>query len=307
MTRAEYIYLVMNEIYGTEAVSTADVSNVSLSDCTNNSKIADTLKLTPASNQYHSACLQYALQNADKGVPQELYQAIATANTKDIIPSETRWDEAITKTEAIEILIATMQSYYNDNGYPYNNAEGGTTASLESDAKALWEKQDKNDMSCTEEEFIEDYVKALSRGITEEQFIGIITEKYSIKFAEELAEEDKQIYIESLWQRYGEDKLTCDKETFAKEYESYADEKGDSYNEEDFVKYITEKYGKQGTEETEATDETEETGGSIDNDDSTSDNNSNSVNNGNSGNSSNGNSNNSSNSGNTSNDFVNNT
>ena len=295
MTRAEYVYLALNAVYGTEQISTADVSNVSLSDCTNNSKIADTLKLTPTSNQYHSACLQYALQNADKGVPDELYQAIATANTKDIIPSETRWDEAITKTEAIEILIATMQSYYNDNGYPYNNAEGGTTASLESDAKALWEKQDKNDMSCTEEEFIEDYVKALSNGITEEQFISLITEKYSIKFAEEMAEEDKQIYIESLWQRYGEDKLTCERKTFAEEYESYADEKGDSYNEEDFVTYITEKYGKQETEETEETeatektDETEETGGSIDNDDSASDNNSNSVNNGNSGNTSNNN------------------
>lgn len=187
MTRAEYVYLVLNEIYGTEQISTADVSNVSLSDCTNNSKIADTLKLIPTSNQYHSACLQYALQNADKGVPDELYQAIATANTKDIIPSETRWDEAITKTEAIEILIATMQSYYNDNGYPYNNAEGGTTASLESDAKALWEKQDKNDMSCTEEEFIEDYVKLVSEGsMTPEAFEESIERVYSIAYAKEL-------------------------------------------------------------------------------------------------------------------------
>lgn len=297
MTRAEYVYLVMNEIYGTEAVSTADVSSVSLSDCTLNSKIADTLKLTPTSNQYHSACLQYALQNADKGVPDELYQAIATANTKDIIPSETRWDEAITKTEAIEILIATMQAYYNDNGYPYNNAEGGTTASLESDAKALWEKQDKNDMSCTEEEFIEDYVTAVGNGsMTPEAFEESIEGRYSIAFAEKQAEEDKQVYIDSLWECYGGDKLTCDKETFTKEYNAYREEKGDSYSEEDFATYIKEKYGKQETEET--TEETEATGGSVDNDDNTPDSNSNSVNNGNSGNSSNGNSNNSGNSGN---------
>ena len=304
MTRAEYIYLVMNEIYGTELVSTADVSKVSLSDCTNNSKIADTLKLTSASNQYHSACLQYALQNADKGVPDELYQAIATANTKDIIPSETRWDEAITKTEAIEILIATMQSYYNDNGYPYNNAEGGTTASLESDAKALWEKQDKNDMSCTEEEFIEEYVIAVGNGsMTPEEFEESIEGRYSIAFAEKQAEEDKQIYIDSLWECYGGDKLTCDKETFTKEYNTYTEEKGDSYNEEDFAKYIAEKYGKQETEETteattEETEATEETGSSVDNDDNTPDNNSS-----NNDNSSTGNSN---NSGNSSNSSVNN-
>lgn len=302
MTRAEYVYLALNAVYGTEQISTADVSNVSLSDCTNNSKIADTLKLTPTSNQYHSACLQYALQNADKGVPDELYQAIATANTKDIISSKTRWDEAITKTEAIEILIATMQAYYNDNGYPYNNAEGGTTASLESDAKALWEKQDKNDMSCTEEEFIEDYVTAVGNGsMTPEAFEESIEGRYSIKFAEKQAEEDKQIYIDSLWEAYGGDKLTCDKETFTKEYNAYREEKGDSYNEEDFATYIKEKYGKQETEETEATEETEETEGSVDNDDNTPDNNSNSGNSGNSGNSSNGNSNNSGNSGNTSN------
>ena len=307
MTRAEYVYLVLNEIYGTEAVSTADVSKVSLSDCTNNSKIADTLKLTPTSNQYHSACLQYALQNADKGVPDELYQAIATANTKGIIPSETRWDEAITKTEAIEILIATMQSYYNDNGYPYNNAEGGTTASLESDAKALWEKQDKNDMSCTEEEFIEDYVTAVGNGsMTPEEFEESIEARYSIAFAEKQAEEDKQVYIDSLWECYGGDKLTCDKETFTKEYNAYREEKGDSYSEEDFVKYITEKYGKQETEETteattEETEATEETGSSVDNDDSTPDNNSS-----NNDNSSTGNSNNSGNSSNSSNTSNNN-
>lgn len=305
MTRAEYVYLVMNEIYGTEQISTADVSSISLSDCTLNSKIADTLKLTSTSNQYHSACLQYALQNADKGVPDELYQYLATANTKDIISSETRWDEAITKTEAIEILIATMQSYYNDNGYPYNNAEGGTTASLESDAKALWEKQDKNDMSCTEEEFIEDYVKAVGNGsMTPEEFEESIEARYSIKFAEKQAEEDKQVYIDSLWEAYGGDKLTCDKETFTKEYNAYRAEKGDSYSEEDFVKYITEKYGKQETEETtEETEATEETGSSVDNDDSTPDNNNSSSNNDNSstGNSGNSNSGNSSNSGNTSN------
>ncbi|MDE6426042.1 MAG: hypothetical protein K2K89_07895 [Ruminococcus sp.] len=300
MTRAEYVYLVLNEIYGTEQISTADVSKVSLSDCTLNSKIADTLKLTSTSNQYHSACLQYALQTADKGVPDELYQSLATANTKDIISSETRWDEAITKTEAIEILIATMQSYYNDNGYPYNNAEGGTTASLESDAKALWEKQDKNDMSCTEEEFIEDYVTAVGNGsMTPEAFEESIEARYSIKFAEKQAEEDKQVYIDSLWEAYGGDKLTCDKETFTKEYNAYRAEKGDSYSEEDFATYIKEKYGKQETEETtEETEATEETGSSVDNDDNTPDNNSSNNDNSSTGNSGN--------SGNSSNSSVNN-
>lgn len=50
MTRAEYVYLVLNEIYGTEAVQSQDISSnqdTVTQDCKLNSKIADTLKLTP--------------------------------------------------------------------------------------------------------------------------------------------------------------------------------------------------------------------------------------------------------------------
>ena len=205
MTRAEYVYLVLNEIYGTEAVQSQSISSnqdtvtrgvSEIQDCKLNSKIADTLKLTPTSNQYHSACLQYALQNTDKGVPEELYKAIVMAYEKNIISAETRWDEAITKTDAIEILISTMQAYYKENGYPYNNADKGSTVSLEADAKALWEKQDKNDMSCTEEEFIEDYVTLIGNGsMTPEEFEEIIERNYSISLAEkhkELIEEQEE-------------------------------------------------------------------------------------------------------------------
>lgn len=194
MTRAEYVYLVLNEIYGTEAVQSQDISSnqdTVTQDCKLNSKIADTLKLTPTSNQYHSACLQYALQNTDKGVPEELYKAVVMAYEKNIISAETRWDEAITKTDAIEILISTMQAYYKENGYPYNNADKGSTVSLEADAKALWEKQDKNDMSCTEEEFIEDYIAHMSDGLPEERFIDGIPMRYSITVAKELEEVNK--------------------------------------------------------------------------------------------------------------------
>ena len=155
-------------------------------------------------------------------------------------------------------------------------------------------------MSCTEEEFIEDYVTAVGNGsMTPEEFEESIEGRYSIAFAEKQAEEDKQVYIDSLWECYGGDKLTCDKETFTKEYNTYTDEKGDSYSEEDFAKYIAEKYGKQETEATtEETEATEETGSSVDNDDNTPDNNSS-----NNDNSSTGNSN---NSGNSSNSSVNN-
>ncbi len=248
MTRGEYLYMVLNEIYGAEEVQSQDISKVSLNDCVDGGDIASKLKFSGgAKERIHAACLQYALGNVEKGAPQELYKAVAVANAKGIISSETRWDEAITKAEAIDILVSTMQVYYEEKGYICDNSEGGTTVSLEADGKALWEKQDANDMSCTEEEFIADYVKSVGSGsMTAKEFEDAIKGKYSIKYAKEEEEKEKQIYIDSLWDCYGgEDKVTCSKEEFIKEYEKYAEEQGDKYTEEGFAKHIKEKFGKQ--------------------------------------------------------------
>lgn len=272
MSRAEFIYLIMNNVYTAETVSTFDTTSTSLKDCTNAGDLSSELKITD-SDRCSAYTLSHSLQNVDKGVPDPLYKSLAMAADKGIISQETRWNEGITKSEAIEIIVNAFNAYYEENGYLINTATKGSTQALETAAKALWAKQDKNDMSCTEEEFIADYIAELSSGMTPEQFEESIPGKYSISFAEELAENDKQMYIDSLWESYGGDKLTCDKETFTKEYNEYADEKGDSYNEEDFAKYITEKYGKQETDKAEQEDKT-------DNSNSTPDNDSNNGNNG---------------------------
>lgn len=248
MTRGEYLYMVLNEIYGAEEVQSQDISKVSLNDCVDGGDIASKLKFSGGEkDRIHAACLQYALGNVEKGAPQELYKAVAVANAKGIISSETRWDEAITKAEAIDILVSTMQAYYEEKGYICDNSEGGTTVSLEADGKVLWEKQDANDMSCTEEEFIADYVKSVGSGsMTAKEFEDAIKGKYSIKYAKEEEEKEKQIYIDSLWDCYGgEDKVTCSKDEFIKEYEKYAEEQGDKYSGEGFEKHIKEKFGKQ--------------------------------------------------------------
>ncbi len=265
MSRAEFIYLVMNDVYTPEAVQAFDTTNTALKDCTNAGDLSAELKLSDA-DHCNSQTLSHSLKNVDKGVCTELYNSLAMAVDKGIITPETRWNEGITKAEAIEIVFNAFSAYYEDNGYLVNNADKGSLQALEEQALELWNKQDKNDMNCTEEEFIADYIQAIDSGAyTPEQFEELIENKYSIEAAEEFAEKEEQIYIDSLWQCYGgEENVSCDKETFTEEYEAYAEEKGDSYVESEFGAFIQDKY----PVEVEAPTENTGNGGSTGNGDS---------------------------------------
>ena len=244
MSRAEFVYLVMNEVYGTENVHGFDTTSASasLKDCTNAGDLSEELKITGA-DRCNAYTLSHSLQNVDKGVTEELYKSLVMAVEKGIITPETRWNEGITKAEAIEIVVNAFNQYYEDNGYLVNNGSKGSTQVLEAQAEELWNKQDANDMSVTKEQFIADYVKEISGGMTPEQFEEGIEGSYSIKVAEEQAEKDHQIYIDSLWNMC-KDSVTCNKEKFTEEYEAYAKENADQYVESEFISYITEKYAK---------------------------------------------------------------
>lgn len=185
MSRAEFVYLVMNEVYGTENVQSFDTASASLKDCTNAGDLSAELKIAGA-DRCNAYTLSHSLQNVDKGVTEELYKSLVMAVEKGIITPETRWNEGITKAEAIEIVVNAFNQYYEDNGYLLNNADKGSTQVLEAQAEELWNKQDANDMSVTKEQFIADYVRAMSEGITPEEFEESIGRVYSISYAEEL-------------------------------------------------------------------------------------------------------------------------
>lgn len=246
MSRAEFVYLVMNEVYGTENVQGFDTASASLKDCTNAGNLSAELKIADA-DRCNAYTISHSLQNVDKGVTEELYKSLVMAVEKGIITPETRWNEGITKAEAIEIVVNAFNQYYEDNGYLLNNADKGSTQVLEAQAEELWNKQDANDMNCTKEQFIADYVKEISGGMTPEEFEESIEGSYSIKFAEELAEKEKEsilnTHIKALWDKL-KDQLTCDEPTFTDEYKSQADKQGDSFTEDGFTKYILDKYGK---------------------------------------------------------------
>ena len=247
MSRAEFIYLIMNEVYGADKVQNYDTSKTTLKDCTNAGNLSEELKIAD-SDRCNGYTLKYSLENIDKGVAEELYKPIAMAADKGIITTETRWNEGITKSEAIEIVVNAFMQYYDEQGYLVNSAEAGSTQALEAAAEELWGKQDQNDMSCTKEEFIADYIKLISDGMSPEEFEEQIEGKYSIKFAEELEKKEQETilntHIKALWENL-KDRLTCDESKFTEEYKSQLDKEGDSFNEDNFAKYILDKYGKQ--------------------------------------------------------------
>lgn len=245
MSRAEFVYLVMNEVYGTENVHGFDTTSAStsLKDCTNAGDLSAELKITGA-DRCNAYTLSHSLQNVDKGITEELYKSLVMAVEKGIITPETRWNEGITKAEAIEIVVNAFNQYYEDNGYLVNNGSKGSTQVLEAQAEELWNKQDANDMSVTKEQFIADYIKEISGGMTPEQFEEGIEGSYSIKFAEELAEKEKEDYLNQIWEE-NKDNLTCDKDTFVKEYEDFTkDLKPEEISEREFIDHVTDKYGK---------------------------------------------------------------
>lgn len=275
MSRAEFVYLVMNEVYGTENVQGFDTASASLKDCTNAGDLSAELKIADA-DRCNAYTLSHSLQNVDKGVTEELYKSLVMAVEKGIITPETRWNEGITKAEAIEIVVNAFNQYYEDNGYLVNNGSKGSTQVLEAQAEELWNKQDANDMSVTKEQFIADYVKEISGGMTPEQFEEGIEGSYSIKFAEELAEKEKEDYLNQIWEE-NKDNLTCDKDTFIKEYEDFTkDLKPEEISEREFIDHVTDKHGKPQENNTN----TDNNDNSTDNGDNSSSNNGNSGNTG---------------------------
>ncbi len=246
MSRAEFVYLVMNEVYGVDAVQSFDTTSASLKDCTNAGDLSAELKIA-GSDRCNAYTLKHSLDNVDKGVTEELYKSLVMAVEKGIITPETRWNEGITKAEAIEIIVNAFNQYYEDNGYLLNNADKGSTQVLEAQAEELWNKQDANDMSVTKEQFIADYIKEISGGMTPEEFEESIEESYSIKFAEEMEQKEQEsilnTHIKALWDKL-KDQLTCDEPTFTEEYKSQSDKQGDSFTEDGFTEYILDKYGK---------------------------------------------------------------
>lgn len=124
MSRGEYIYLLTNALFGdtyAEHLASQQVDDESL----NNSG------LTTIKNA-GSISLQEAIQSPENGIPTDMYNTLARAVALGFIDEETlNWDDAITKSDAIQLLMDAILSYYQHTGYL--NASQGTTLGVNSE------------------------------------------------------------------------------------------------------------------------------------------------------------------------------
>ena len=125
ITRAEAVYILMNHYYKDELVS-VDTKGAELNDVTDAGNIAEQQKFIEngvEKDYWKSYELTYAIQNADQGAPTALYKALVLAESKGIIDADTRWDEGLTKAEAVEFLVTV----YMDEGETFNSKQGKTS------------------------------------------------------------------------------------------------------------------------------------------------------------------------------------
>lgn len=175
ISRAEAIYLIVNR-YFSEDFNSVDLnsSKGSLTDATDGGDIATKQKFIEndkMKDRWRAYELQYAIQNPDDGLPTDLYKALVVANQKGLISATTRWDEAITRSEAVELLVIALQQdasmeTFNyklgnyDSGMDTTAEETGTveatTDSTSTESKA---EINENDSQTSEGEDNEDNVE----------------------------------------------------------------------------------------------------------------------------------------------------
>lgn len=125
ITRAEAAYLLMSHYFADELAS-VDISSATLKDAKDGGNIAEEQKFiedATSKDYWKSYELTYALQNPDGGVPTSLYKALVLAEQKGLLSSETRWDEALTKAEAVEFIITAMRQDKSITEFNFSQAK----------------------------------------------------------------------------------------------------------------------------------------------------------------------------------------
>lgn len=126
ITRAEAMYLLASMVYSND-LANVDLATASFTDAKDGGNIAEEQKFIENATEkdyWKSYELTYAIQNPDGGLPTDLYKALVVAEQKGILDTtETRWDEGLTKSEAVEFII---NAFKNDPSIEQFSAKLGT-------------------------------------------------------------------------------------------------------------------------------------------------------------------------------------
>ena len=147
ITRGEVIYTLVSRYYADE-LANVDINGVTFDDCTNGGDIALQQKFktsTEVNDYWKSYELTYSLSNPTAGCPEGLYKAMVVAKQVGILTdSETRWDEAATRSEIVELII---NAHINDDSIQSFNYEKGNIAGYEAPVEEEIETPDFEDLS----------------------------------------------------------------------------------------------------------------------------------------------------------------
>ena len=111
ITRAEALYLLVSR-YFSDDMASVDIKTATFNDAKDGGDIASKQKFIEDGTKkdyWKSYELTYAIQNPDDGLPTDLYKALVVAKSKGLIGDVTRWDEALTRSEAIEFLVKALR------------------------------------------------------------------------------------------------------------------------------------------------------------------------------------------------------
>lgn len=107
ITRGEFVYMLVQQYFKSD-YDEADPKADCYDDTINGGDIASKQKFIEngeAKKYWQSYELTYAIQNPDKGCPERMYKALVVAFEKGIIQdADSRWDEALTKSDFMELL-----------------------------------------------------------------------------------------------------------------------------------------------------------------------------------------------------------
>ena len=134
ITRLEAVYMVVSNLFPEELAKVQD-SDKSYEDIKNAGDLAlkagfkeqlkDGSKGIVEKDRWQAYSLAYSLQNPQKGVQRELYRASVVAHRLGLFPGEEmRWDESISKAEALQLLINSYEAQNTLYGY-LTEAENG--------------------------------------------------------------------------------------------------------------------------------------------------------------------------------------
>ena len=152
MSRGEAVYLIVNHYFHDE-LELVDTKSASLDDCKDGGDIASKQKFMEngmPKDYYRDYEMVYAIQNPDDGAPTDIYKALVVAQQKGLITSETRWDEGITKSEALKLLVEALKQETGIKMFNIASGKSGEHAVIDSNAEV--EVTDESLITISEDE-----------------------------------------------------------------------------------------------------------------------------------------------------------